>query len=219
MTSATPRSSVGCWGVDSDTTRRKDGYQFEGRCNRARDPCDNNGDCSDCRDDNRYGWKSFTSRLRRFAPPNEDSYNHKSDTEQQSRFIRANVHASGSVDLVVSCPTDTDGDFYADEGGCMDLRTTDFGNSGHQMDQYELDHNIEDDFAGRLRSPTLDASVSSSHCNIYGYWAGRDGTDRSKYPNTSMAEVPAKAATRIVAATFDDAFGSCCDPLNDPECK
>ena len=155
----------------------------------------------------------------RFARPNEDSYNDTSDTEQQSKSSRPNVHARGSVNLVVSCPTHTDEEFYADEGGCMDSLTTGFGIAGYRMDPDELDHNIRDDSVGRLRFPILIASVSFSHCYIYGCWAGRDGNCRSKFPGTSIAEVSAKAAIQIVSASFDDAFGSGCDRLSDPRCQ
>ena len=109
----------GNWGVVTETQDKRDGHQFQEWCHRSRSLCDNNGDCKDyCMQKPWYQWNSCTSSLPKFAPPNQDFYNHDDGREQTTRKSE-NDHSGGTVGISVSCPSDTDGDHYPDDGGCL----------------------------------------------------------------------------------------------------
>ena len=207
----------GNWGVETDTTRRKDGHQFQGWCTKHQ-VCDDDdpGDCTTYCKGTWFQWNSCTTNRAEFRAPNEDFYNYKNHTEQVSTTRKSNLHSNGTANIVVSCPSDDDGDYYADSGGCKELLATGFGITGNQMDLYELDHGLLDDFVGRLRYPKLSAKIRSRDCNIYNCSGGSDGTYRDKYPGSSTRAVSASAAIQITSAEFKDSFGNCCDPLSDP---
>ena len=206
----------GNWGVETESTERSDGQQFQGWCHNQW-LTDNDGNTEKYCKDGWYEWNSCTTTLARFRPPNHHFYNHEDGTEQKSRYTDDNIHGSGSLNLGVSCPVDTDGDFHADRGGCQDVLDIGFRISGHRMTLYEMDHGLGDDKVGTLKFPTLHASVSGLDCSLYECGKGRDGTYRSK-SSGSIRSVSAKAAIQITSAVFENAFGSCCDPLSDPGC-
>ena len=110
-------------------------------------------------------------------------------------------------------------DYYPDSGGCLDVVSNGFSRGGQVMDLWELDHNLGDDFVGRLRFPPLNASINTNHCDMNGCSGGSDGTYKDKYPNSSISSVSAQAGIRIKSAFFDDFAGNCCDPLSDPGCQ
>ena len=208
----------GNWGVDTESSGRSDGHQFQGWC-RWESLCDNDGNCKTHCKDAWYQWNSCTSNLPQYRPQNHDFYNHANGRQQKSKFNNVNAHGGGRTDIVVSCPNDTNGDYYPDEGGCEDALDSGFSISGHRMDLYELDGSrLDDEAVGTLQFPTLSASTTGIQCDIFGCTEGRDGTFRSK-SSGSTTKVSAQAAIQITSARFVDAFNSCCDPLNDPGCS
>ena len=209
----------GNWGVETESSGRRDGNQFQGWC-RWDELCDNDGDCSTYCKDTWYQWHSCTTRLPQYRAPNDDFFNHEDGTEQKSKFSTVNAHGGGRLDLVVGCPLDTDGDYFADEGGCKGALDSGFSIGGHRMELYELDGTRpDDDEVGTLKFPTLHASMSGVRCDIYGCTgSSRDGPFESKESGSTRL-VSAKAAIQVTGAEFVDAFGSCCDPLSDPGCN
>ena len=209
----------GNWGVETDAKEREEGDRFQGWCHRRR-LCDNEGECKTyCRDD-RCEWNSYTSNVARYAPRNPQLYNHRDGWEQASTTGKRNVHGFGKVGIGVFCPVDTDGDHYADSGGCRDLLATGFHISGHKTDLWELDHRRSwDDLVGVLRSPKLSASIRTSDRTVYGCVAGTDGTYRRKKSGNSREAVSAKAAIRTTSARLEGVSGDCCDQLRDPGCR
>ena len=213
----------GNWSVDTESSDRMDGHQFDGWC-RHHEVCEDD-DPDDCRTyckDSWYECNSCTTKIPKYAAPNEDFFNHDNGRQQKNRYSSVNAHVDGRTDIVVSCRTDTDGDCYPDEGGCEDMLDRGSSIGGHRMELYELDgwfyHNPffhDDDEIGTLRFPTLRASRTGIRCDIFGCTSGRDGTFQSK-KSGSTTKVSAKAAIQIAGAEFEDAFGSCCDPLSDP---
>ncbi len=215
----------GNWGVDTESTDRRDGHQFDGWC-RGHRVCedDDPDDCTTYCNGSWLQWNSCTTNIPKYAAPNEDFFNYDNGRQQKNKYSSVNAHGGGRTDIVVSCPTDTDGDYYPDEGGCEDVLDRGFSIGGHRMELYELDgwiyHNPffhDDDAVGTLRFPTLRASTSGIRCDIFGCTGGRDGAFQSK-KSGSTTKVSAKAAIQITGAEFEDAFGSCCDPLSDPGC-
>lgn len=97
----------GNWGVDTESSGRRDGHQFQGWCHNRR-LCDNNGDCDDYCEDDWHEWNSCTSDLSEYSPPNDEFYNH-ADGWQQKSTEGTNTHGAGRLNLVVDCPVDTDG--------------------------------------------------------------------------------------------------------------
>lgn len=208
----------GNWGVESDGQRRKDGFQFPGWC-KDRRVCEG-GNCKTYCTDDWYEWNSCTSKVPKFAPPNSDFYNHSNHTQQKAvSNTKPKVHGGGSLEIIVSCPTDSDGDYYPDSGGCLEVVANGISVGGQIMDLWELDHNVGDDFVGRLRFPTLKASINTDDCDTSACSGGSDGTYKDKYPNSSISSVSAQAAIRVTSASFDDFAGNCCDPLSDPGCQ
>lgn len=207
----------GNWGVETETSARKDGYQFAGWC-REKYVCDNEGECKRACRDRWYEWNSCTSSVARFRPPNDTLYNYANSTQQQSAGTASqNTHGSGVLSLTVSCPVDTDGDYYPNEGGCTDALDNGFTLRGHRMELWELDHwRPWDDHIGTMHFPTLTASGSGTNCDVYGCDGGTTGSFRSKLRGTSA--VSASAAVRVSGALFEDEYGLCCDPLEDPTC-
>ena len=212
----------GNWGVDTESSDRKDGNQFQGWC-KYRYLCDNNDDCSTHCQDPWYQWHSCTTQLPRYSPPNEDFFNYSNNTQQRSTR-GTNSHGGGFVSVGVSCPVDTDGDNYVDEGGCLDLVSQGFGISGHRMELYELDgwivHNPifnDDDHVTTLRFPKLTATVSSTQCDVQECSAGSTGTYRSSTTSSSRT-ASARAAVRIMRARFTDEYNDCCDASDSETC-
>ena len=200
------------------TTERSDGDQFQGWCH-FHAVCEGEV-CTTYCTDSWYEWNSCTSSVEEFRPPHPGFYNYANNTEEITKFpSTGNVHGNGAISVVVSCPTDTNGDYYADSGGCRDLLATGFSVSGHAMELWELDHGVVDDQIGWLTFPTLAATVDSSDCTVYSCSGGSDGTYRSKISYNSISTVSANAAIQIRSAEFSDAFGNCCDPLSNPGCQ
>lgn len=213
----TSTAPFGNWGIETESSRRRDGHQFQGWCHNT-EGCYTN-DTSDCKTyckKDWYEWNSCTNDAR-FAPANRTLYNDDNWTKQKSSQSGANTHGQGRVNLVVSCPADTDGDYIADSGGCEDALDDGFTLTGHRMEMWELDHlRPLDDKVGTLKFPTLKAPKSGTDCDIYGCDGGKVGTFRSKKSGTAI--VSATAAVRVTGARFVDDNGWCCDPLEDPTC-
>ena len=208
----------GNWGVETETSRRYDGHQFQGWCQRTY-ACHTNDptECTTYCNDNWYEWNSCTNDAR-FAPRNTQLYNDDNGRKQKSKLSSANTHGSGRLNLAVPCPADTDGDYIPDEGGCKDVLDYTFSLSGHRMELWELDHwRPWDDKVGTIYFPTLTASGSGTNCDIYGCDGGTVGSFRSKNSGTNI--VCATAAVRVTGAVFVNDKVLCCDPLEDPTCN
>ena len=128
-----------------------------------------------------------------------------------------NSHGTGTMDVGVNCPVDSDGDFYPDSDGCKEVLDYPFHLTGHKMELWELDHwRPMDDKVGTMYFPSLVAPANRSACDVYGC----DGTSIGSYrikTTSSTGAVSARAAVRVLSATFHDE-GQCCDPLEDPTC-
>lgn len=211
----------GNWGVQTESSDKKDGRQFEGWC-RNRILCDNNNRCKRYCTDSWYEWNSCT--FHEWSPPNRDFYNHNNNTQQKTTR-RNNHHGDGSVYIDVPCPSDSDGDGYKESGGCQALFANGFSVSGHRMQLYELDGKgigrafSTDTHVETLRFPNLTISAAQAGCNDADYCSGsRLGTWHGPYSSSSR-KTSAKAAIRIVRARFrDDLSQDCCDPVVDSEC-
>lgn len=134
-----------------------------------------------------------------------------------------NTHGTGSIGVSVTCPVDTDGDFYPDSGGCLDVLRRNIPIGGHRMTLYELDGRWifapllnDDDLVTTLRYPTLYAPVSGILCDAEWCGSGDIGSYKSSTSVTSQT-AKARAAVQIVSAQLED-NGVCCDPLNDNTC-
>ena len=208
----------GNWCVETESTLRKDGHQFQGWCNDASDLCDNIGECRDYSGDDWYERNSCTTTLPRYNQPNNDFYNHEGGTKQWSEFDDANIHGRGSMHLVVSCPPATNGDYHADESCYDDVLAIGFSRSGHPLALWVLDHaSCWDDKIGTLRFPMRSASLSVLERSVYDCSEGRDGPYRSKAAGSTSA-VSAAVTIQIKSALFRDELGNCCGPLSDPGC-
>ncbi len=207
----------GNWGIETETSRRKDGFQFEGWCHRiygflSNDPTK----CRTSRNDDWYEWNSCTEDSR-FAAPDPGFYNDDNHAKQKSYTSRTNKHGHGQLSRTVSCPWDSNGDYIVDEGGCKDAVRYGFYLTGHKMEMWDLDHwRPLDDKVGTDYCPTLYASGSSTNSDIYGCDAGSVGSFRGKQYGTPY--VSASAAVGVPGATFINENGVCCDPLED-ECE
>lgn len=119
----------GNWGVDTESDNRIDGNQFQGWC-RHRRLCDNNDDCDTYCKDSWLQWHSCTTDIPKYKAPNTDFFNAASGREQRTTG-GVNTHGTGSIGVSVTCPVDTDGDFYPDSGGCLDILRRNIPISGH----------------------------------------------------------------------------------------
>lgn len=209
----------GNWGVDTESSNRVDGRQFEGWC-RFRRACDRNGNCKwHCRD-SWYEWNSCTYGA--WAPPLVGFYNHNNHSQQRSTR-GVNVHGTGTMSYSNGCPVDSDGDHINDRGGCvrpLGYRRN-FTISGHRMALYELDgkgltrYISTDSHVETLRYPTLSVPASVVSCTeadgcepgVVGTWSG------PSRPPASYRKTDAKAAIRIKRLEFSDEESLCCDPL------
>ena len=207
----------GNWGVDTESSDRRDGHQFQGWC-QDRELVDNEGGRSKYCKDDWYQWHSCTTLIAKYRPQNCAFFNHANGTQQKTQYGSViNTHGSGQLNMVVSSPVDDDGDYYPDSGGCQDVLNYGFTLSGHRMDLIELDGNRwDDDDLGTLEFPTLTAPTSGTNCDIYDCDGGGTGSFRSK-DSGSTYKASAKAAIRITGARFVNE--NCCDPLEDPSCN
>ena len=206
----------GNWGVETETSGRKNGLQFAGWC-RDKTVCDNNGDYWVACRDRWYEWNSCTSDRPRFPPQNTTLYNDSNGYRQESAGTGAvNSHGTGTIDVGVNCPVDNDGDHYPDSDDCKKVLGYLLYLTGHKMELWELDHwRPLDDKIGTICFPALIAPANTSACDAYGCDRTSIGSYRSKSSGTSA--VSAKAAVRVLSATFLDE-GQCCDPIDDPTC-
>lgn len=201
----------GNWGVDTESSDLHDGRQFEGWC-KYRRLCDNNGDCKLYCKDQWYEWNSCT--FHEWSPPNNDFYNHNNGTEQKSTRSM-NLHGSGSVNLSVSCPYDSDGDYYNESGGCAEVLENGFNIAGHRMELYELDGKrigrwfSKDTKVGTLRFPMLRVSTSSDLCDVGGCSKSSIGTWSSSSRSSSTRKASAKAAIQLTQVFYSDPYSNC----------
>jgi uncharacterized protein (TIGR03437 family) len=193
----------GNWGVTSNFGQKLDGHQFQGWCHNTR-VCDNQGNCRDeCRD-GWYEWNSCTD-ITQWAPPNCTLYNDANCT-QQATTTGTNVHGSHSVDLRVNCPSDTNGDAVADQGGCADIQT--YSSGTNFMSLYEMDPGTTDDLIQTVYYPE---SVLNMTCDVWGCspvsspWLQPSFYDSPSFP----AKVFAEMAVVLGAATFVDTSRAC----------
>ncbi|MXY68380.1 MAG: hypothetical protein F4Y47_07450 [Acidobacteriia bacterium] len=204
-------AQFGDWGIETESSRRRDGQQFQGWCHNTErrytyDPTKCNAYCKQ----DWYEWSSRTNDAR-FSPANRKLHNADNGAKRKSSGSGANTHGQGHINFVVSYSTDTSRDHIADSGGCDGALT------GHRMKMCELDHwRPFEDKVGTLRFPTLTAPTGGTNCDIYGCDGGRVGSFRSKKSGTTI--VSNTAAVRMTRARFVDDNGSCRDPLEDLTC-
>ncbi len=199
----------GNWGVKTESSGKKDGYQFEGWCNNhsVRDPEDGNRLKTFCRD-GWYEWNSCT--FHGWSPPNRDFYNHDNYRQQKSTTGRSNNHGGGVVWIATGCPTDTNRDGRADSGGCKDALGQNFTIANHRMELYELDSVSRDSHVETLYFPDLVISTSDMDCDPYGCATGAYGA--WKHPVRRSHPVPvtsAQVTVQIKAAFFVDPYNQC----------
>lgn len=213
-TSGAHSAPFGNWGVNTESSDRKDGRQFEGWCSYRR-LCDNNGKCKRYCEDGWYEWNSCT--FHEWSPPNDDFYNHDDGTEQKSTR-GTNHHGSGSANLSVSCPYDSDGDYYSESGGCAEVLENGFDITGHSMDLYELDGKgrigrlfSKDTKVGTLKFPMLKVSTSSDLCDVGSCSESAVGGWSSSSTSKSTSKASAKAAIQVTQAIYSDPYSNCED--------
>jgi len=193
----------GNWGVASNFGNKANGHQFQGWC-RESQVCDNNGNCSvQCRD-GWYEWNSCTD-VTQWAAPNCSLYNADECTRQRSS-TGVNVHGSRTIDLPVRCPTDTNQDGVADEGGCADASIYRSGNNF--MSLYELDPGTTDELIQTVYFPEV---VLTLECDQWGCSpAGSEWLEPAFYDSPSTpAKVYAQFAAVVNSATFVDTSRTC----------
>jgi uncharacterized protein (TIGR03437 family) len=193
----------GNWGVTSNFGQKQEGHQFQGWCHDTR-VCDNRGNCrTECRD-GWYEWNSCTDSDE-FRAPNCTLYNDRNCTAQASQTGH-NVHGTRSIDVTVRCPTDTNGDSVADQGGCADVQS--FSNGSNFMSLYELDPGTTDDLIQTMYFPATSLPL---RCTIFGCppaqspWVSPIAYDSPSSP----AKVAAEFSMTVDSAVFIDTSRGC----------
>jgi uncharacterized protein (TIGR03437 family) len=193
----------GNWGVTSNFGQKLDGHQFQGWCHDT-PVCDNDGNCStQCRD-GWYEWNSCTDN-RQWAPPNCSLFNAVNCTQQTS-VTGVNVHGSRTIDVTVRCPTDTNGDGSADQGGCADAQV--YRSGTNFMSLYELDPGTTDELIQTIYFPevVLNLNCTPWRCDP----AGSEWLEPAFYDSpTSPATVYSQLAVVVNSAVFVDTSRSC----------
>ena len=193
----------GNWGVTSNYGDKVDGHQFQGWCHDTR-VCDNDGNCStQCRD-GWYEWNSCTD-VRQWTPPNCSLYNDANCTRQRST-TGINVHGSRNIDVPVRCPTDTNDDGVADQGGCADAAV--YRTGANFLSLYELDPGTADELIQTMYFPEV---VLTLECDQWGCSpAGSTWLEPAFYDSpSSPAKVYAQFAAVVNSAAFVDTSRAC----------
>lgn len=193
----------GNWGVTSTFGPKVDGRQFEGWCHNTR-ACDNNGRCATYCVDGWYEWNSCTD-AQQYRAPNATLYNAAMGT-QQVTITGINIHGTKSVDILVSCPLDADGDGLAENGGCADVQS--YRSGTNFMSLYELDPGTGSDLVQTLYFPELALTTGCRAWNCTSAtsnWVEPVGYDTPKSPAIAFAE----AAMRLNSGTFIDNNRAC----------
>ena len=193
----------GNWGVASNFGDKFDGHQFQGWC-RDSQVCDNDGNCSvQCRD-GWYEWNSCTD-VRQWAPPNCSLYNAANCTQQRST-TGVNVHGSRVIDVPVRCPTDTNADGVADQGGCAEAST--YRSGSNFLSLYEIDPGTTDELIQTVYFPEV---VLTLQCDQWGCSsAGSPWLEPAFYDSPSVpAKIYAQFAAVVNSATFVDTSRAC----------
>ncbi len=197
----------GNWGVTSNFGPSRDGHQFDGWCHDSRVSF-NNGDIRTACGSEWYQWNSCTSH-EDFRAPNCTLYN-TADCTEQATTTGVNVLAAQAIELPVGCPLDTDGDGFADAGGCSDLRS--YSHGTNFMSVYELDPFTGDELVQTLFFPptplALDCTTLS--CSPTGSaWVSPIGYDDPE----DRALIDAEFAMTLNGGEFLDPLGDCRAPV------
>jgi uncharacterized protein (TIGR03437 family) len=194
----------GNWGVTSNFGQKGDTDQFQGWCRQLR-VCDNDGNCSTQCSDDHYEWNSCTD-VARWASPNCTLYNDANCTRQVST-TGVNVHGTRVGEVRVRCPTDTNQDGIADQGGCADARV--YRSGTNFMSLYEIDPGTSDELIQTMYFPevVLDLQCDQWGCTapVASVWMRPTRYDSPETP----AKVTAEMQVLINSAIFIDTSRAC----------
>lgn len=193
----------GNWGATSNFGPRRNGHQFQGWCRDTR-VCDNLGNCAvHCRD----GWLEWNSCTTHtlFRPPNCTLYNAADCTEQVSTGD-VNVLGTQTVEVPVSCPSQSSGSLTLDSGGCLEVRN--YSRSNNFMSVYELDPLTGDELLQTLYFPSL---LVDLRCNAWGCpAAGSNWTQVTSWDSpVSPPKIFAEMAMIVNSGEFVDSGNRC----------
>jgi uncharacterized protein (TIGR03437 family) len=143
-----------------------------------------------------YEWNSCTDHAL-YRPPNCTMYN-AADCTVQAGTTGVNIHGTKLIDLPAACPSDTDGDGFAEHGGCSSV--SGYSPGTNFMSIYELDPGTSDELIQTLYFPETPVSL---RCGVFGCppagsgWVAPAAYDSPSSPGkiyTEMAAVVSWAA-------------------------
>ncbi|MCY4598110.1 MAG: hypothetical protein OXC19_25340 [Bryobacterales bacterium] len=128
--------------------------------------------------------------------------------ERLAAEVRWHGHGVGAMRAGVNCPVDNEGDFYPDEGGCLEALNRTFHLSGHKMALWELDHwRPWDDEIGTISFPILASPTDDTTCDVHSCEGDRIGSYRPR--SSGIRGVSASADVQVTGAAFIDKYGVC----------